>query len=261
MRRYNLIQSIIFILVVISVQACGFAQQATQEASTPTATGTLTSTVTPSPTMTPTNTPRPSKTPNATQTQNYDDIFSQVQRFADDGLIPNTYGKYRVMNDFNNSVAQIGLLQYWYFYDKVKYFVIKAHVEWGSAIDTLDTSGCGIVFALQEKKDKSNDYYGVIIDKSRIYFTTIESGYYYNVKKTRGTGVLNFGNPASADLTLLVYDYKAYVYVDDEFIGEYTLAKSKDLRGYFGYGIISGTNRSYGTRCQITNARMWEIFK
>ncbi len=83
--------------------------------------------------------------------------------------------------------------------------------------------------------------------------------YYYDMGKSRGTGTLSFDNPAAADFTLIVYDYKAYVYVDGEFIGEYTLSKDRELSGNFGYGIISGTNHDYGTRCEITNSRMWKL--
>ena len=56
-----------------------------------------------------------------------------------------------------------------------------------------------------------------------------------------------------------MYNNHAYVYVDDKFIGEYTLSQDKILKGIFGYGIISGTNRDFGTRCEITNARVWSL--
>ena len=259
MKTYYLFLSIL-ILIIISMQACTFAQPAATETPTPAATNTSEPTITPKPTLTPTKTPRPTFTPNVTKTQSYEDIFSQVQKFMDDGLIPSTNGKYRMIEDFTQDVAKIGWLQYWYFDFIVENFVFKAHAEWNTAIDTPDTSGCGIIFA-HRQKGQNSDYYGVILDKSRIYFTTIDSGYYYPVGNTRGKGQLNFGNPAAADFTILVYNYAAYVYVDDEFVGEYTLAKSKDLRGNFGYGVISGTNRDYGTHCEISNARMWEITK
>ncbi len=90
--------------------------------------------------------------------------------------------------------------------------------------ETSDTSGCGIVFAIQPKGDR-NDYYGVVLDNHGFISAILMAGYYYDMGKTRGTGKLDFGNPAEADFTLIVNDYKAYVYVDDEFIGEYTLSK------------------------------------
>jgi hypothetical protein len=139
-----------------------------------------------------------------------------------------------------------------------KYFVYKGHVAWSTAIDTNETSGCGIIFALRDNKYK-RDYFGVILDKSRIYFSYLQGGYYWDLGKTSGTGRLHFENPAEADFVLLVYDYKDFVYVNDEFIGEYTLPKKKEIEGYFGYGIISGTNRDYGTKCKITNSRIWKF--
>jgi len=213
---------------------------------------------TPTKTPRPTSTPRPTATPNVVETQNFDDIFSDVQKFKDEGLISSTDGTYSTLDDFSETFAQRGWLTYWYFDFKVKHFVYKAHVSWETAGPTNETSGCGIVFAINEKGD-NNNYYGVVLDKSRIFFSTTYGGYYYDMGKTRGTGKVDFDNPAEADFTLLVYDYKGFVYVNDEFIGEYTLSKDRELDGKFGYGIISGTNKDYGTRCTITNSRMWEF--
>lgn len=216
--------------------------------------------VTPTKTKLPTSTPKPTATPNVEETKSYDDIFSDVQKFKDENLIPSTSGEYSTLEGFNETFAQRGYLQYWYFDFELKHFVYKAHLKWSTAGETSDTSGCGIVFAVNPHGDGS-DYYGVVLDKSRIFFSSTFAGYYYDMGKTRGTGKLSFGNPAEADFTLLVYDYKAYVYVDDEFIGEYTLSKDRELAGQFGYGIISGTNKDYGTRCEISDSRLWELAK
>jgi len=215
---------------------------------------------TPTKTEKPVSTLWPSATPNVIATQNYDDIFSDVQKYRDEGIISSTNGQYRGLDDYTTSIAKKGYLSYDYFGFTIKNFVYKAHVGWSTAGDTSDTSGCGIVFAIDEKKD-NNNYYGVVLDKKRIFFSSTYGGYYYDMGKVRGTGKLDFGNPAQADLTLVIYDYKAFVYVDDEFIGEYVLSKDRALSGKFGFGIISGTNRDYGTRCEITNSRLWELYQ
>lgn len=206
----------------------------------------------------PTSTPMPTRTLNIALTQSYEDLIADAQKFKDEGIIASTNGMYRELDDYENTFAQIGWLTYDYFDFTARHFLYKAHVRWSTAQDTNDTSGCGIVFAVNPKKN-SDEYYGVVLDKSRVFFSYARGGYYYDLGKTRGTGRLNFGNPAEADLTLLVYNYKAYVYVNDEFIGEYTLRKDMELRGKFGYGVISGTNRDYGTRCEITKSRMWML--
>ena len=254
----NLLIVLAVFALAASLSACGLGASV---APTPTPTvppATNTPLPTPTKTLRPTVTPKPTATPDVVATEIYDNLFSQVEMFRDEGIIPSTDGKYLELEDFYREFAQIGWLSYWYFDFEVDEFVFTADVKWGTAMDTSDTSGCGIVFGVQEG-GTYNDYYGVVLDKSRIYFTITKGKYYYELGKTRGTGRLDFGNPAEAEMTLLVSDNQAFVYVDDEFIGEYTLSKDRDVRGKFGFGIISGTNRDYGTRCEISNPRIWEL--
>jgi hypothetical protein len=252
--RIKRISHIIMTLCLFFVIACGMADIGAPP-TTPTATVIP---FTPTKTVRPTSTRQPSPTPNVLATQNYDEIFSDVEKFQKEGLIPSTKGNYRSLDDFSETMAQRGWLQYWNYDFKVKHFVYKAHVSWSTAGETNETSGCGIVFAVN-KKGEGNNYYGVVLDRTRIFFSSTYGGYYYDMGKTRGSGKISFGNPAEADLTLIVYNYKAFVYVNDEFIGEYTLSKDRELEGKFGYGIISGTNKDYGTRCIITESRIWEL--
>ena len=93
-------------------------------------------------------------------------------------------------------------------------------------------------------------------------FISVETGYYYEpFSPTRGTGRVNFDNPADhpveADFTIIVKGAYAYVLVDEELVGEYTLSESKILRGELGLALLSGTNKDYGTRCEMTNLHTW----
>lgn len=250
---------ITIVLLVLTVQACSVpaTEEPTATPAPPTATDTPapTATVTQTPTKTPTKTPRP----NVKATKEFEDFFSNVQMFKDEGLIPSTSGEYIELNPYFESFAQIGWLRYRYFDDvELENFMFGGHVKWSTAIDTSDKSGCGIVFAV-EVKEPNNEYYGVVLDKSRIFFSIAGSGHYRELGKTSGSGRLKFGNPAEADVILLVYNNQAYVYVDDEFISKYTLSKDKELRGLFGFGIISGTNKDYGTLCQISDSKVWSL--
>jgi hypothetical protein len=249
---------LVLLALVLAIMACSSLTRVTATPTVPPLTDTPLPSPTPTNTAKPTLTPRPSKTPDVVATEMYDKIFSIVQKFNEEGLIPSTKGMYDILPDYEEEFAQIGWLQFMYHPGLVKHFVFNADVNWQTAIETTDISGCGIVFGVEEQGN-NYEYYGVVLDKSRIYFSIARSGYYRELGKTRGTGRLDFGNPAKAELTLLVYDNHAFVYVDDNFIGEYTLSESKELRGNFGYGIISGTNKDYGTRCQIRNARMWQL--
>jgi hypothetical protein len=258
MKTQSMRFSYAFLVLVLASLACSAIAPA-EPTVTPEPSATNTSLPTPTETKRPTRTPLPTRTPNVEATQIYNDLFSKVEQFASDGLIPSTSGEYIELDPYSEDFAQIGWLRYRYFDDvEVEHFVFNAHVEWETAMDTSDVSGCGVVFGVIEGSS-SNEYYGVVFDKSRIYFTIARSGYYYELGKTRGTGRLNFGNPAEADVTIVVYNNHAYVYVDDDFIGEYTLSQDKELKGYFGFGIISGTNKDYGTSCDITNPRIWSL--
>ncbi|HCW05747.1 MAG TPA: hypothetical protein DGG95_00070 [Cytophagales bacterium] len=253
MKRNNTLTKALFILpAILFVSACGVG--ALDATATPVPTNTPVATNTPLPTYTPL--PLPTETPNVAATQKYDDIFAQVQKFADEGLIPNTDGKYIELEDFNETfTSSVGIYRPYKTDLVLESFVFSGHVKWETAVTIPEISGCGILFAQQE--DTSD--YAVFLDKSRIYFSSSTPRFYSELGKTRGTGLLSFGNPAEADLSLVVHDNHAYVYVDNEFIGEYTLAQEKTLKGIFGYGIISRTNRDFGTRCEITNARIWDL--
>ena len=252
MKHKSTLTKVLFVLLAaLFVLACGAGSLGAT--ATPVPTNTPAPTNTPSPTNTPL--PPPTETPDAAATQKYDSIFSQVQKFASEGLIPSTDGKYIELDDFKETFAQIGYYRPYPTDIVLESFVFAGHVKWETSVATSDVSGCGILFSQQE--DTSD--YAVFLDKSRIYFSSSTPKFYKELGKTRGTGRLSFGNPAEADFSLVVYDNHAYVYVDDKLIGEYTLSKDKQLKGIFGYGIISGTNRDFGTRCEITNARIWSL--
>jgi hypothetical protein len=133
---------------------------------------------------------------------------------------------------------------------------MSAHFKWSSAYRNADTSGCGFAFAIQD----NYEHYAIFLDRSKIYF--VETDRFYNpVGLTRGTGRVNFDNPfdkpVEADFTLIVKGTYAYVLVDGEVVGEYTLSKSKILRGKLGFALLSGTNKDYGTRCEMTDIHAW----
>ena len=68
---------------------------------------------------------------------------------------------------------------------------------------------------------------------------------------------MKFDYPAEADFTLIVNGISAYVLVNGEMAGEYTLAQSRPSLGGLGLTVLSGTNKDYGTRCEMTDLRLW----
>jgi hypothetical protein len=245
--------SFVFILVLVSL-ACATAQPTPASTSTPqpTSTRTVTQTITP----VPSRTPRPTKTPNLAATQHLDELNSEAQTYYEKGYLATDQGRFRQLDDFKEEWAQLGWYSWWLLNDTTSDFYMKAHFRWSSAYKSADISGCGFVFAVE----KNEDHYAVFLDKSKVYF--VETSYYYRpIGPTRGTGRVNLDNPADqpveADFALIVKGAYAYVLVNEEVVGEYTLAQSKELRGRLGLSLLSGTNKDYGTRCEMTNLHLW----
>ncbi len=253
-KAQNLMMLFILMLMLVS-PACSMSQPPT-----PTSMPKPPATLTASPTKTPkpSPTPQPTMTPDVAATQHWDELNTEVQTYYDNGYLTTVDGRFKEYDDFSEEWAQLGWYSFWNLHDTAEDFYMKAHFKWSSASPTADISGCGFVFAVQDNKNK--DHYGVFLDKSRVYF--VKTGYSYEpFGPTRGTGRVSFdvpaGYPVEADFTLLVKGTSAYVLVDEKLVGEYTLSKSSILHGGLGLAILSGTNKTYGTRCQMTNLHVW----
>ena len=68
---------------------------------------------------------------------------------------------------------------------------------------------------------------------------------------------MKLGENTEADFTLIVKGAYSYVLVNGELVGEYTLSQSRPLYGNVGLTLLSGTNKDYGTRCEMTNLHLW----
>jgi hypothetical protein len=258
-RPMDKVLSALLVLSLVQI-ACGLgaAEPPATETPQPTATQTLTPTVTP----TPTKTPRPTRTPNLAATATSEAVNAEVQKYFDLGLLASTDGKFVDYEDYSREWAQLGWYSWVILDDKVSDFFLSARVKWSSAYRNADVSGCGFVFAIQE----DGDHYTVFLDRTQILFLNADSASSYSslVGLTRGTGRVRFNNnpadqPIEADFTILVKDAYTYVMVDGEVVGEYTLSQSKILNGNLGLTTLSGTNKDFGTRCEMTNIHAWIV--
>lgn len=236
-------------LVITSLACSQFASAPTE---TSTATPTATATTKPTATKPPTSTPKPTATPNAAATQKFTDFNALLGKMKEDGYIASTDGKAKELDPFKEEWAQLGWYQWWLLDNKYADFVFKSHFKWSSAYESAEVSGCGIVFGLQENKD----HYAVFLDRSRILFLMSRGGRAYEVGKTHGTGRVSFKNPAEADFIAIVKGQSAFVSVNDQ-VAEYTLSVDQSSAGTFGYTLLSGTNRDYGTSCEMTDTMIW----
>lgn len=245
------------IVLMFAVSACG--------GSAPAATPTVQPTDMPAPTATntsvPTATPRPTATPNLAATQEVQDGMERIQGYVDLGYFSSAEGRFFTLNNSTTEMAKINYLSADIagYEDPVKNFAVWANIKWSNAgtVNPPEYSGCGFLYRYDES---SGNYYSVMITKESILMTYCVSSLHAcgRVGKTRGTGKVSYGNPAEAKLEMAVNENHAYVLVDGNFIGEYTLFTEKLMEpGYLAYSIVSGTNKDYGTRCEFTNAHLW----
>ena len=245
------------LILVFTSTACSVGTMAEPTATpepttTNTALPTLTSTSPPTNTPRPTSTSRPTETPDVAATQRIDEFQILLQSFEEEGYIETTEGEILEMPSFEEEWAQIGWYRWWPYDEVDSNFVFKAHFKWSSARDTSDDSGCGFIFGIQE----NDDHYVVFLAPSRILFLLKRGSGIYQVGKTRGSGRVNFGNPAEADFAVAVKDQNAYVSVNGE-VTEYTLSVDQTSRGTYGVTLLSGINSDYGTRCEMTDVLFW----
>lgn len=251
-KRFN--HALAAFVLALAVLACGVGAPVPTATPVPTNTAVPpTNTVVPTATTVPTNTPEPTATPNVAATQQAEKLQSLLTAIKEKGYIETTDGSTIAMDNFKDEWAQINYYDWWEKSDK-EYgdFVFSTHIKWSSATSTPDISGCGIGFGLQE----NGDHYAVILDRSRVLFLMGRGSHSYVVGVTRGSGRMNFGNPAEADVVVVVRGQKAYVSVDGTFI-EYTLSTDQTSYGTFAFTILSGTNKDYGTRCEMTDNILW----
>jgi len=244
------IAAFVSVLILVCL-ACGISQP------TPTSTPKPPSTITPTPTNTPrpSPTPRPTQTPNLAATQHIEELIDEVQTYYEKGYLATTDGRFIELEDFSYDWAQLGSYKFLRLPVSASDFFLSAHFKWNSALKTSGTSGCGFIFGVQP----NDDHYAVFLDRTKIEFRirNLELGYSTNVKPTRVTGKVKFDYPAEADFTLIVKGDYAYVLVNGEVISEYTLLQGRELRGELGLTVLSGTNKDYGTRCEMTDLHLW----
>ncbi len=190
-----------------------------------------------------------------------EEVNARIQAYVDNGYLPSTEGSYFELLDYQREMAKINYLDVDFagYEDLVQNFAIWGHIKMQSArpVNYPEYSGCGFSFRINPN---NYDGYTAHLTNKAVLLTYCNSsiGRCGEIGKTRGKGTLDLPNPAEADMELIVNGTKAYVHVNGQFIGEYTLFTDKMLEpGYILYSIISGTNADYGTRCEVTDAGMW----
>ena len=209
----------------------------------------------------PTRTPRPTATPNLAATQQVEADRAILQKYLDSEYISTTQGQFFKLTDNTREMAKRNFLDYDFsgYKDPVKNFVAWADLNWTSAgpVNYPEFSGCGFGFRMKD----NGDAYTAMVTNDAILVTWCFQAFGNKcgrVGKTSGKGTLKLDNPAQVHFSLIVNEGQAFALVDEELIAEYTLFEDRLTEpGYFLYSIVSGTNKDYGTRCTVSNGKLW----
>ena len=256
--KYRYFQFVLMsdLALVLILSACG------STSSLPTQTPAATATLEPTATQIsiPTATPSPTITPDLAATQQYDDLLTLVQKYRDAGQISTTAGEYVKLEDYEHAVANKLSYEWTETGITTKNFIVRADFEWNNAVNTTNISGCGFVYRSQS----NGDHYLIILDAlSGVKLaSSTDRGTYSLGSPQNGDQILSdFGSgPYKANFTMVVNEYKTYVYVNDVYQGEYQLLDFRITEsGTLATAVLSATDEEFGTRCRMTNVRAWII--
>lgn len=169
-----------------------------------------------------------------------------------DGVISSVEGEFIPVDDFSEEIAMINYITWWSFDLEPEDFVIKADVAWNSASDIANwpLSGCGFVFS---EEDESNfhlaylslDGYGFLKKLVNDKETVIANKKYGDVSIPVG----------EAEIILAVEGKNAAFYVNGKKV--YSQYDGNIEPGDLALTVLSGTNKGFGTRCEMTNMGIW----
>jgi hypothetical protein len=190
----------------------------------------------------------------ASATAQSQSMFDRVQELYDQGYLGDTGGTYHRVPDFDESWAQLNWYQWWPTGFQPTNFVLRTDVTWESASETADwwNSGCGFVFRIE---DENNHYFAYLALDGRFYFVR---------RVNDRPGILASPYVARPDLPI----GKATIEMIAEgswftfFVDGAKVHSRQDTalpEGELALTLVSGTNKDFGTRCQMRNVELWEL--
>lgn len=185
-------------------------------------------------------------------------MMDVLQPLVEEELIPNLEGTYFPLMDYHSSLAKINYI------DPgsptgfmVENFAVKAKFAWNTASEQTnwDRSGCGFIFGY-ENYDKYDYFFLGLDGYANLFRPDAKSANLFPIAKMRYSGTLDIPQ-GEADILLLVMNKRVYFYVN----GEKVLDAYDGLMvpGHLIYTLVSGTNKGFGTSCDITEASLWQF--
>ena len=183
------------------------------------------------------------------------EISSVADTLTDYGILTSSNGMKKKLSDFSQEWAQMN----WYTYYRTGRspidFIIRADASWESASDKANwwNSGCGFVF---REKDVNNHYLAYLDLDGFAHIDRVRSGNYSLL------GQSNISYPVEkpadgANIMLVAQGSNLHFFVDG-----YLMLSRQNMtfdEGNLALTLLSGTNKDFGTRCEMTNIELWEL--
>lgn len=268
---------LLVLILIFTLLGCKLTEQtvmvvtATPEPATPTAEATATTppTDTPAPTadlaatqaaLAPTLPPTqaaqepPTAEPTATSRPSQGNT-AILERLSEDGAIGTTEGEYHNLGDFDQSIAKISYITWWKTNYQAENFVITANTAWKSASDKANwpEAGCGFVYSVA---DEDSYYLTYLALDGFVRVDQLANGQ-WKALAAKKYGKISIPD-GDANLILAVYHKRINFYVNDQRV--VSASGSSLTSGDVALTVLSGTNKDFGTRCQMSNIELW-IFK
>jgi hypothetical protein len=175
--------------------------------------------------------------------------FSEKLQVAyDDGVLPTMDGTYHRLEDFDESIAKINYLTWWYTDYAPENFIIRVDAYWDAAseLTNWDDSGCAFVFGLEDNDNYNFTWLGLdgFVNLQR----KLKGDWQWNKKRQNGKLSIPEGE---AEIMMVVFDKRITIYVNGEKeLSEYDPHYNG---GELAFSVFSGTNKGFGTRCKMSN--------
>lgn len=171
-----------------------------------------------------------------------------------EGLLASSEGSYTQLEPFDESWAQLNWYQYYYLDLSPTDFVLRADATWDSASDRADwwNSGCGIVF---RETNVDNHYLAYLGLDGYAYLTRFRKGVWAQLGRSYYGRV---DIPSGSASFMLVVEGNQFTF----YVNETRVLQRQDSahpEGSLAYTLVSGTNKGFGTRCQLNDVQLWTL--
>jgi hypothetical protein len=213
------------------------------------------------PPPTATDTVAPSPEAEVTAQQPASEVPADIQDYFGKGYLPYQTGKLITLDDYSKSAPGLSVKDLKSTGQQVQDFALWADIELKSTGETTypDYTGCGFAYRVQGQ----NEGYTAILTNDYMRMGACTSGFkicdLFGTSYSFNKGQVDVPNGSVARFAMAVNRNRAWVFVDGQEVGQYTLYETR-LTGSGGlyYTAIGDINKGYWTSCKITNARLWK---